>query len=327
MRHSAILLLTTTVTVLGLPAAESVAADPARVARSRPLVPGSGTRLGEFGAAFEAVDWTYLPHFPKASRNLDNRKRLPAGRSLNGLWLESTYRGQPDQVYRIATPTGGLPGSRGSMLMRSLHSGIPRRPSPTSQQDDLIFSGGTRSGGSIDVRQSPSFVVRVYLPPWQYWDNVTDTSLGIRADVTGTRATSRSLVLPAKLKKPAESYWPGFFVQFNSPNDPEFGGNEPSALILLRAGSDGHDVVGPLITRPGWWTFGMSFTPDGRVHYYASPGVDRLTARDRLGSYVCYGLRAARFNSFFFNIISRNDGRHWSTPWIVDDPYVFVGDR
>ena len=36
------------------------------------------------------------------------------------------------------------------------------------------------------------------------------------------------------------------------------------------AGPVGQDFAGPHITTPGWWTLGMSFSPDGQVHYYAA---------------------------------------------------------
>jgi hypothetical protein len=69
---------------------------------------------------------------------------------------------------------------------------------------------------------------------------------------------------------------------------------------------------------------GMSFTPDGQVHYFASPGVDELTDADRLYSQWPYGFRAQTFQTLFFNVVNSDDGRTWSTPWIIDDPSVHV---
>jgi hypothetical protein len=68
----------------------------------------------------------------------------------------------------------------------------------------------------------------------------------------------------------------------------------------------------------------MTLTPDGQVHYYASPGVDPLTAQDYLTSQYPYSFRAERFRTFFFNICNRNDGRTWSTPFVIDDPQLFL---
>ncbi len=55
---------------------------------------------------------------------------------------------------------------------------------------------------------------------------------------------------------------------------------EDCAKLTVRAGRRGNDVRSLDITEPGWWTLGMSFTADGQVHYYASQGVDDLTADD-----------------------------------------------
>ena len=52
--------------------------------------------------------------------------------------------------------------------------------------------------------------------------------------------------------------------------------------FTVRAGSYGQDMRGPKITETGWWTLGMSFTRDGRVHYFAHEGVEDvyLTSTD-----------------------------------------------
>lgn len=68
----------------------------------------------------------------------------------------------------------------------------------------------------------------------------------------------------------------------------------------------------------------MSFTPDGQVHYYASEGVDNLTPQDRLLSSLPYGYRTEQVNTFFYNIVNQDDGRTWSTRWIIDDPSIYV---
>jgi hypothetical protein len=70
----------------------------------------------------------------------------------------------------------------------------------------------------------------------------------------------------------------------------------------------------------------MSFTPDGMVHYYARPGVEDLTAEDYITSQFPYGYRCERFRTFFYNVVNGDNGRTWSTAWIVDDPKVYVGN-
>ena len=74
----------------------------------------------------------------------------------------------------------------------------------------------------------------------------------------------------------------------------------------------------------GWWTLGLSFSPDGMVHYYAKPGVEDLTQADHIASNLPYGYRCERVRTFFYNSINKEDGRTWSTPIIVDDPKAFV---
>ena len=105
---------------------------------------------------------------------------------------------------------------------------------------------------------------------------------------------------------------------------PGNGNKKPdSAYLTLRAGSRGQDIRGPKITEPGWWTFGMSFTPDGRVHYYAHPGVEDLTEDDYITTQNPYSFRCERMDTLFFNVVSGDNGQ-WSTPWVVDDAQVFI---
>ena len=87
------------------------------------------------------------------------------------------------------------------------------------------------------------------------------------------------------------------------------------------------DVPGPRITQTGWWTLGMSFTGDGMVHYFASPGVDALTERDHIATTRPYGIMSERLNTFFFNVVTQDDGRSWSTEWVVDDPMLYYYTR
>ncbi len=171
-----------------------------------------------------------------------------------------------------------------------------------------------RLGGYLPVSQSPSVVVRVFVPPFEEWENRSGTSFALRADLRGKGG-----------KRKLEQYWPGIFFQLRSETDPRHGAD--SAYFVLRAQRSGHDFNGPEITQTGWWTLGMSFTPDGQVHFYAKPGVDELTQEDHLASRYCYGFRAQQFHTFFFNILSHDDGRTWSTPWIIDDPSLYVVPR
>jgi hypothetical protein len=68
----------------------------------------------------------------------------------------------------------------------------------------------------------------------------------------------------------------------------------------------------------------MSFTSDSKVHYYAHAGVEDLTAADHIASHRPYGFYGSQFDTFFFNIINGDDGRNWSTSWIIDDPALYA---
>jgi hypothetical protein len=98
-------------------------------ALAEPIVPGTGAKVAEVGDDFEDEHWEYRFNPPKSSRDIDAQDRLPTGESANGRWYESVKRGHPDIVRRVETPAGGLSGSRGSLLLQSLQTGIPGRPS------------------------------------------------------------------------------------------------------------------------------------------------------------------------------------------------------
>ena len=276
-----------------------------------PLVPGTGEKVTVVGDNFESPDWRYIKNGYKASYELDEQQRPPGGKSKNGRWYESAKRGQPDVIKRVPTPTGGLPGSRGALQVITRLSGIPGELSGKQQQDDLLMGVRSRLGQAIPVDWSPSFVVRVYLPEFDKWENRTGASFGIRADVRGRDRDGA-----------VEPYWPGFFLLFRSKTSRRF--DQDFAQISVRAKENGHDVPGPKIYQPGWWTFGLSCTPDGKVHYFAKEGIEDLTAEDHLYSSYPYASRCLYFDNFFINVANWDNGKIWSTPWVIDDPEVYV---
>ena len=121
-----------------------------------------------------------------------------------------------------------------------------------------------------------------------------------------------------------EPYWPGIWINFQS--ETSRGVEKDSAYLTIRSNSRGGDFRSKEIPSEqfGWWTFGMSVSGNGQIHYFAKPGIEDLTMADHLTSQYPYGYRAERLNAFFFNICNRNDGRTWSTPFVIDDPAVFV---
>lgn len=293
------------------------------------IVPGTGTRVSGYGDDFEDPSWKFVHNFPKSSREQDDQTRFPRGYSINKRWFESPKRGQPDELLRVKTPAGGIPGSEWSMSMRSLRTGVPGYISGEQNQDDLIMNGRRMS-----VSSSPSGVVRVYIPPFDEWENRSGASFGIRADCRttipddeakdlGPRKRRRLFSRKNSNKMKVEPYWPGFFICFNSKTDSRI--KEDFAYVLIRGDHLGREVNGPRITKPGWWTFGMSCTPDGRIHYYASPGVDDLTPQDHITSQFAYGYKCEHFTTIFFNTVNSDNGRDWTTKWIIDDPALYTG--
>lgn len=276
-----------------------------------PIVPGTGVKLDQVGDDFEDPDWEFFPRAPKSSEEMDGNKRLPAGVSKNKRWYEGIKRGYPDVVKRVPTPPGGLEGSEGALLMQSMFTGIPGKTTNRMQQDDFVADVQSRLGRSIAVSQSPSVVVRVFLPPVDTWEKRSGVHFGFRTSLETTKNGQ------------PETYWPGLFIVFESKHDGK-NRNDNFAYLRIRGNTRGHDYQSIPITQTGWWTMGMSVTSDGKVHYYAKPGIDDLTADDYLGSEFPYGYRAQQFKTFFFNVCSLDNGRTWSTPWIVDDPAVYV---
>ena len=300
----------------------ALAANPATA--QRPVIPGTGSEILGVSDDFEDPNWSFIPNNPKSTEDIDEKQRTPLGRSQNGRWYEGIKRGHPDVVKRVDTPAGGLPGSKGALLMRSLYTGIPGRPSGTMHQDDFICNVQYRLRRKADVSEVPSVTTRVFLPPVAEWEKRSGPHFGFRLALETTAMVEKEIG-PFKLKRKKmdnEVYWPGVFIEFESKQDSKR--TEDYAHFRVRSNRRGGDFRGPQITTTGWWTLGMSVTPDGMVHYYASPGVDELTEDDYITSQLPYNYRAERFRTFFYNVCSADDGRRWSTSFVVDDPKVYL---
>jgi len=295
------------------------------VEAAQPVVPGTGRRISDAGDDFEDPEWTYIHNLPKSSKNLNEFTGGRSGSSTNGRWYEGMKRGQPDYIKRISTPEGGLPGSTGSLALMSLQTGVPNRPSYQQQQDDFICNVMNRVG-QIPVSRVPSVVTRVYLPPVDKWENRTGCHFAFRLALeTTARKKSKGGLFGGGSKMENEPYWPGMFINFDSKEGKGATGKENDyAYIRIRGNTRGGDFTGMQIEKTGWWTLGMSVTGDGMVHYYAKPGIEDLTDDDYITSQYPYGYRAERFRNFFFNVCNGDDGKTWSTTWIVDDPSFYV---
>ena len=49
--------------------------------------------------------------------------------------------------------------------------------------------------------------------------------------------------------------------------------------------------------------------------------------KDHITTTKPYGHTAQTLNTFFFNVVNGDDGRTWSTEWIVDDPSLYIHTR
>ena len=129
-------------------------------AASQPVVPGTGTRMPQVGDDFEDPQWGWEHYWPKSSDENNKARNTPAAsRRMDGGLKESNAATQTTSS-RVSTPPNGLPGSKGSLLLRTLYTGIPGNPSYTQQQDDFICNVMDLLGGAIPVHQNPSFVTR-----------------------------------------------------------------------------------------------------------------------------------------------------------------------
>ena len=293
---------------------------------ARPVVPGTGTLIEYVGDDFEDTTWDFKHNFPKSSREQDERLRSPTGFSTNGRWKEGPERGQPDEMKIVPTPEGGLPGSKHSLLVRTLNSGIPGRRMFDVQQDDLIANCIPRIG-TIAPGEVPSVVARVYLPPVDEWENRSGPHFGFRisAQTTTTEMTSgRGFFATSRTERKVEPYWPGMWIHFRCKGTR--GHKEDSAFITVRGDRMGRDVryKDIPVEQFGWWTLGMSMTGDGQIHYYAKPGVEDLTEADHITSQFPYSYNAERFRTFFFDVCNKDDGKSWSTPFVIDDSRLYV---
>lgn len=290
----------------------------------RPVIPGTGAEIVGVADDFEDPSWAYTPNDPKSSEDIDENQRGPLGKSNNGRWYEGIKRGHPDIVRRVDTPPGGLDGSRGALLLKSKMTGIPGRSSGTMHQDDFVANVQYRLKRTIDIGEVPSVTTRVYLPPVAEWEQRSGPHFGFRLALETTAMIEKEIG-PFKFKKKEignEVYWPGLFVEFESKAQTKK--EHDYAYLRIRATRNGGETRGPQITQTGWWTLGMSVTPDGMVHYYASPGVDDLSEDDYITSQFPYDYRAERLRTFFYNVCSADDGYRWSTSFIVDDPKVYL---
>lgn len=286
------------------------------------LVPGTGQQVDQVGDDFEDANWSYQFNLPKCQNHKDAiiARNKPGGTSANGRWYEGMKRGQPDVVRRVQPPEGGLPGSQGALLLCSLRTG-GAYPSNTLQQEDLIANVFRRIG-KIQVSRGPSVVTRVWMPPFEEWENRVGQChfafrLSLEKPSYGMQAAQGS-------NSEHDHFWPGIFVNLSRNPKAREDGHPFMIDMWMKATADGRAMRGPRSTQTGWWTLGMSVTPDGKCHFYGKPGTDDLTQEDHLGSSFPFGNQAVLFRNFFFNVCNGDNGQTWSSQFVIDDPTMYV---
>jgi hypothetical protein len=276
------------------------------------VIPGTGLVIVQAGDDFEDPAWTFNHNFPKSSQNLDGNARTPQGVSANGRWEEGLTRGQPDILERVATPTGGLSGSTHCLRVRSQNSGVPGSPSGNPQQDDLIGRIVQISGvGVIPVSRQPSLIARIRIPPPEQWENTVLSALSFRVGVEGTNGLKN---------------WPGMFFQLNrAARTVTLIGraNELNQDFFLTAAFSYDEFLAP---RNGWMTVGLSFTNDGRMHYYAGLGAGSLGAANLLNSRFPGNQPVKQLEYFFSSTVNTDNGSTWSPEFHLDDVRLTVND-
>ncbi len=290
------------------------------------LVPGTGTQVPEVGDDFEDPTWEYQLSLPKVFNNGETTvaNNLPGGAASNGRWYEGSKRGQPDTMRRVVTPAGGLSGSTTALALRSLQTGS-NRPTFQQQQDDLIASVSNRVG-KIPVSQSPSVVTRVWFPPIDQWERRDGCHFAFRVAIETESGPIQSASYRGRNVTSMGESWPGFFVNldYKQPAGATTAATAPRAYLWMKADQRGQQISGPEIKQTGWWTFGISLSPDGQVHYFAKPGIADLTAADHVASSYPHGQSTVQLRNFFFNVCNGDDGRTWSSEFVIDDPSLYV---
>jgi hypothetical protein len=294
-------------------------------AQQQPIVPGTGIKLDQVGDDFEDPNWSYQFNLPKVFNDKDTplSKNMPGGVSANGRWFEGMKRGQPDVIRRVQPPEGGLPGSQGALLLCSLRTG-GSYPSNSLQQEDFVASVFQRVG-KISVARQPSVVTRVWMPPFEEWENrVGQCHFAFRLALEKQPFGSWTQLSSHGTENEDDHFWPGIFVNLVRNPEAQNDGHPYAIGMWMKASAQGRQLKGPVSTQTGWWTMGMSVSADGRVNYFAKPGVDDLTEQDMIGSDYPFGYRAVLFRNFFFNVCNGDNGHSWSSQFVIDDPAVYV---
>jgi hypothetical protein len=282
-------------------------------ATSASNVLGRTVRLGALCDDFEDADWHY-----------DYQRHTCYRR----FW-RTDHRGEPKLLKRVTTPDDGKQGSTGALEIRTQALDIRtnkyysdeeikafRRPRPAGPdfsiltQDDLLTAEFAKKlGRKLTRADQPVFILRIWLPPFEQWIKGCN-NLGFRH---------------APRSNKSGEYYPSIWLHDSPDTGPRFVFRIGTGVAL--------DGVGEPIKQPGWWTLALAFDEEGIGHYYARPGVDLPTGKDRMFDTTRFRTANGTDNPTmdhvgygFFSLAVPNDGKT-SPRFVIDDYEVWVVKR
>lgn len=221
-----------------------------------------------------------------------------------GFWRGGSGRGVPEVLTRVKTPDGGKSGSTGALEIRT--NKIDNDSVP-NQEDFLTAEFTQKLGRKLTQANQPVFIARVWLPPLEQWGDYY--SFGFRHE---------------SFPKNGNKYYPSIWIRFDKQA-------EQKPVFFFRIGTGvAKDVYGGPIGQPGWWTLAIAFDKDGIGHYYACPGVDNPTERNKMFDTTQFRTTNGTdnpsmdyVNYSFFSLGYPSEG-NTSPRFVIDDYEVWV---
>jgi hypothetical protein len=201
--------------------------------------------------------------------------------------------------------------SNGAMSIRSVDDGDDPYPSA----EDLTSTYSAQIERSVSFSEGPSVVATIWLPPFSEWP--TGYNAAGEREWLGFRVTAYD----ADLSSNSGFYFPGIYIAFDDEG--------PCLRSRVGDGITSDITIGRIATH-GWWTFGLSWSQQGRTEYYASPGRVILTNSHLLHTDFTYPDPAANrsidqlIGNFFALRLTYPPTGQLSTNWMVDFIRVHV---
>ena len=230
----------------------------------------------------------------------------------------------PTRSKSIPTPPAACAGSQQALLLRTLNSGIPgyalqRRPAgrpdrqlprtpprrhPRRRTPQLHRPRLPAAGRAVGTALRPA----VRLP---------------RQPVDGHHRRKTTGFFSSGSSTEVEPYWPGMWIHFRANAHQEHQGRHglhrrprrPHGPRLPRPRDRPSSAGGRSACRspPTAW---CTTTPAPASTSSPPPTTSRRS--------IPYSYTARDFRTYFFDVCNRNDGRTWSTPFVIDDPKLYV---